>query len=65
MRWESDRLARDLAEVEVIPAPKTHPSPLGRFDQFNEQGQIFAIVDLPVFPKDESAPDSDTITDQS
>lgn len=65
MRWESDRLARDLAEVEVIPAPKTHPSHLGRFDQFNEQGQIFAIVDLPVFPKDESAPDSDTITDQS
>lgn len=65
MRWESERLTRDLAEVKVIPAPKTHPSKLGRFDQFNEHSEIFAKVDPPVFPKNESAPDSDTITDQS
>ncbi len=55
MRWESEKLIKELAEVKGIPSPKIHPSRLGKFEKFDIEGDIFSLVKSPVFPKAETA----------
>lgn len=58
-RWESEKLTRDLAEVEGIPSPKVHPSRMSEFEHFNMGSEIFPDIEPPAFPRVDTKPETD------